>query len=166
MLNASIYNLLEGRIDDPAERVRSRYTIIEHITGKEADKKVVKEEIMEAYERQDKDLRILSYKILLEKFNSKYGVLGVKQKGLLREYINNITDTNKLKGYVQKEITAVRKSINISIKKINDVVVKIKLKEVSDQLGRIGKTKNIKDDHVLTLMRSYELIKEIKNVIK
>ena len=37
---------------------------------------------------KDGDLRILTYKTLLEKFNQKYSRLNTQQKSLLRAYIN------------------------------------------------------------------------------
>ena len=44
---------------------------------------------------KDKDLRILSYKVLLEKFNKKYtNLTSDEQKKVIKGYISNISNTN------------------------------------------------------------------------
>lgn len=169
-LNASIYNILESKynskVQNPTVSMKSRFFITEHIlenknTATEAGTNVIKE-----YSRQDKDLRLLSYKILLEKFNSKYGKLTVKQRTLLREYINNISNSSTLKKYVVSEITTINKALSILTNKVKDDVVKIKLQEVKQQLDLIKESKRIKDTHLVSLLRSYNLITELKNVVK
>ena len=47
-----------------------------------------------------------------------------------------------------------------------DSVVKIKLQEVSSQMKSMSIDNNIKDRYVISLMRTYDLIQEVKNVIK
>jgi len=109
----------------------------------------------------------LSYKILIEKFNEKWGDnLGAKQRTLLKEYINNISNTPKLKDYLSSEITKTTKTLNKLSTKIVDPIVKIKLQEVSTQIKNIDLENNVKDKYIISLMRTYDLIKEVKNVIK
>ena len=169
-LNASIYRVFEtsnsNKIHNPKNLVDSRYTIVEHITGKGQTRNHTHSKVLEAYRKQDKDLRILSYRILLEKFNSKYGSLDLKQKSLLKQYINNISNSTKIKDYIDKEITEVKKSILISSQKLDNKVIRIKLDEVANQLNKVRNEKKVNDKHILALMRSYSLKKEIKNVIK
>ena len=114
---------------------------------------------------ENEDLRILSYKILLEKFNKKYSKLDVKQKSLLKEYINNISNTNSLKEYIQKEIKYVRKELKSNKKNIKDKITKIKLNEAANSINKfcnIGSKKIVKDKAVVQLIRYYELIKELR----
>ena len=169
-LNASIYKLFESknkkRFSNPSGVMKSRLFLTEHILEKHGSTKNAKENIIKEYSKQDQDLRLLSYKILLEKFNSKYGKLNVKQKSLLKEYINNITNNSTLKNYIVKEINTVNNALRLLTPKIKDSVVRIKLQEVSQQLKLIKKENKILDKHLVSLLRSYNLIKELRNVIK
>jgi hypothetical protein len=160
--NASVFMLMEG--STPSKLIKFRYNIVESITGK---KKSKLNESHSLYQEQDKDIRLLSYKILIEKFNEKWGDnLGAKQRNLLKEYINNISNTPKLKDYLYSEIVKTTKTLNKLSTKIADPIVKIKLQEVSTQIKNIDLEKNIKDKYIISLMRTYDLIKEVKNVIK
>jgi hypothetical protein len=162
--NASIYCLLEGK-STPSKSIQYRYNLVESIMGSKPGKK--QEESHDIYQEQDKDIRLLSYKILLEKFNSKWGkALTKDQKSLLREYINNISNTSKLKQYLHKEIGSTVKEITGLSKKVKNKVVKIKLMEVISQLKKIREDKNVKDKYIVSVMRGYDLIGELNNVIK
>ena len=169
-LNASIYTLLESKnikkVQNPSAIMKSRFYLTEHILDKFGSTKNNKDKIIKEYTKQDEDLRLLSYKILLEKFNSKYGKLNVKQKSLLKEYINNINNNSSLKKYLISEITIVNKAIGLLKNKVSNNVVKIKLNEVSQQLNLIKKENKIRDKHLVSVLRSYNLIKELRNVIK
>ena len=103
---------------------------------------------------------------MIEKFNNKYGNLTSEQKTLLREYINNISNTQKLKKYIHTEINSTSKSIRNLSKKVDDNIVSIKLNEVADQLQLVKKERKVKDKHMLSVLRAYDLVKEIKNVVK
>ena len=161
--NASIYCLFEGA--SPSNQVRFRYSLVEAITNSKKEKSRV-DETYDIYKKQDKDVRMLSYKILLEKFNEKYGELGRKQKSLLKEYIENISNTQKLKEYIHTEINTTTKKLDKASKFVKNKVVRIKLKEVSNQLKNIKGEKSIKDSHFISVLRTYDLIKEVANVIK
>jgi len=161
--NASVYCLFEGK-NTPTKEVKYRYNLVETIVGKTGKKL---KESHDIYQKQDKDIRLLSYKILLEKFNKKWGKsLTNAQKSLLKEYINNISNTSKLKQYLHKEITSTAKSLAILTKKVNNKVVKIKLMEVISQLRGIKKDKNVRDKYIISVLRGYDLIGELKNVTK
>ena len=162
--NASIFCLFENKTS-PSQSVKFRYSLIESITNKKVKKSRI-DETYQIYSQQDKDIRILSYKIMIEKFNSKYGSLDRDQKALLREYINNISNTEKLKTYLHSEITKTASEVKQLSKKVNDSVVSIKLNEVVTQLKLIKKERKVQDKHMLSVMRAYDLIKEVNNVIK
>lgn len=165
-MNASIAKTLDSTYTNPADKVRSRYTIVESITGKSVEIKKQKAEVIKEFSKGDKDLRILSYNILLEKFNNKYGKLGMPQKKLLKEYINNVSNTEKLKKYADTEVIKIAKVLGKLQKGVPNKIVKIKLGEVKSQLLNIQGEKKLKDLHLVSLLRSYDLIKELKNVSK
>jgi hypothetical protein len=83
---------------DPKQVVNSKITLLEHLTQKEIINKE-NEEIKE-FLQESKDIRILTYRMLIEKFNDKYNNFTPQQKVILKEYINNINDSAKLKKVV------------------------------------------------------------------
>jgi hypothetical protein len=118
---------------------------------------------MEEYRKQDEDLRAVSYKLLVESFNNKYKNLSSQQKGLLKEYINNINNTGKLSEYVNGEVFNLVNSLKEVGSKISDKVTKIKLAETISNIKKIKSVKRIKEQHLSALMMSYELLAELKN---
>jgi len=161
---ASVYKILEYQeTDSPVEMVNCKYTIIENITGKEVQKEEVGDNI-KTFIAEDKDVRLTAYKYLINRFNDKYSTLNSKQKGLLREYINNVSSTEDLTKYVVNEIKDILKVLNVYNKKVDDKVVKIKLNEVSNLLKSMVNVKSVNDNHILSLLRYYELLKELKKV--
>ena len=161
---AAIYKMFEYTIaDHPTESVNNRYAIVEHITRKDAAKNAVKNEMSE-FIKQDKDVRLLSYKILVDKFNEKYYDLNEGQKSILRNYINAVSEGTELKSFIVKEVNKLQNSLKTLTSKVDDKVVKIKLTEVTNLLNEILVAKSIKDTHILSLLRYHELIKELKKV--
>ena len=120
---ASIFNLLENKNASPLSIVNSKVTLLEHITGKTLENKPKKDVVMEDYAKYDKDTRLLTYKVLLEKFNDKYSSLGENQKNLLKEYVNSVTNSPALKSFINKEIKTVKKIITGYSKKVEDKAV-------------------------------------------
>lgn len=165
-LYASIYRIFEGaNVSKVAEVVRSRYTLIEHLTRKRnTDLKNLVESATEEYLKQDEEVRLLAYKLMLDKFNEKYANLSAKQKSILREYINNVSNNSVLKAFVIEESTTLKTRLSKLISKVDDRITAIKLTEVHNMLGKLQKIKSVKEDHVLSLLLYYELIKELKNV--
>lgn len=166
---ASIYKVFESKNIkdyDVKDIFNSKITLIENITSKPAklvERKDEANKIVESYKKQDKDLRLLTYKILVETFNKKYSNLDENQKGLLKQYINNITNTTGFKSYVEKEIPTIVSELKTLSKSINDKVTKIKLAETISVLNKTKIGKVVSDNHVSSLMISYELIKELKD---
>jgi len=161
---ASIYKIFEyAESENPADIIRSKDTIIEHVTNIKSttDKKVVNEDIT----KEDKEIRILASKLMIDKFNQKYKALTSDQKALLREYVNSITDSPALKTFIEKRIPTIKNELKTLSKKIDNKVTAIKLNEVTNMLDKISSAKVIKESHVLSLLRYYELIGEIKKVI-
>jgi hypothetical protein len=169
---ASIYKIFEVTTSneqyEPTDIVNSRFTIAENIINSSIQNKdsKLKDAVMEEYKRIDEDLRAISYKLLVESFNAKYKSLTAEQKGLLREYINNINNTGKLNEYVNGEIGKIMTGLKGAGVKITDKVTKIKLAETISNIKKIKSVKRIKEEHLSALMMSYELLKELKDKIK
>jgi len=164
---ASIYKIFESKKMkdyDVKDVFNSKITLIESITSKPMSSSTIKKDtLVENYKKQDKDLRLLTYKILVETFNKKYSNLNESQKSLLKEYINNLTNTTGFKSYVEKEIPNIVKELKSIQSKVKDKVTKIKLAETASVLSKTKIGKVVSDNHVSSLMMSYELIKELKS---
>ena len=169
---ASIYKIFEVASTDeqydPTDIVSSRFTITESIINSSIQNKdaKLKDLVMEEYKKQDEDLRAVSYKLLVESFNNKYKNLTNEQKGLLREYINNINNTGKLNEYVSNEITKLINGLKEVGSKITDKVTQIKLAETIANVRKVKSVKKIKEQHLSALMMTYELLSELKQSIK
>ena len=168
---ASIYKIFEVASTDeqydPTDIVSSRFTITESIINSSIQNKDIKlkDLVMEEYKKQDEDLRAVSYKLLVESFNNKYKNLTNEQKGLLREYINNINNTGKLNEYVSNEITKLINGLKEVGSKITDKVTQIKLAETIANVRKVKSVKKIKEQHLSALMMTYELLSELKQSI-
>tara|TARA_R110001592_G_scaffold7457_7_gene41818 strand:- start:1491 stop:2333 length:843 start_codon:yes stop_codon:yes gene_type:complete len=159
-LNASTFKLFEyAEADDPKEYVSSKYTLIEHVQTN-----AKKPEIAPSLTSEHKDVRILASKLVVDKFNEKYSNLGASQKKLLKEYINNVTNSVKLKTYILSETTKLKDKITSLTSIIPSKVIKIKLNEVANLLSELAKKHNVEDKDVLTMLRYYELVNELKKV--
>ena len=169
-LLASIYNVFQNETSQDeynAEQVmNSKFTVLEHITNNNLEKNKVSDKVLKEYSKKDKDLRLLTYKILVDKFNKKYKKLDESQRGLLKNYINNISNTNQMRQFVNEEVGKVKKVLQYHLPKVQDKVTKIKLYEAVNQIENLTKGIVIEEKQVLTLMRYYELVKEIENVHK
>ena len=167
-VHASIYKLfLSESLEalNPLDEVDSNFTIIEHITGRKMTKDVKKDaEVIKEFKNQDKDLRLLSYQLMVDNFNKKYKTLNTPQKNLLKEYINNISNTNSLREFVNDEVTNIKEALNSRVSNVDDDITRIKLNEAIKQIDNLQKGKIVKDKQVVSLMRYYELIKELDNV--
>lgn len=165
---AAVYNLIEAHNSlefvEPQHLIDNKITLLEHITRKEVNKEGVKDRVMEEFNNMDKGTRILAYKMLLEKFNSKYATLSDHQKLILKEFINNITNTTKLRDFVNKNFSIITEEINKLIPTVADQTTQIKLAEVVTLLQPLDKTQNVKDENIISLLQYYQLIEELKSV--
>jgi lipase chaperone LimK len=84
----------------------------------------------------------------------------------LKNYINNVSNTGKLKEHVQLATAKITKSLRANLPKVNDEIIKVKLQEVIVQLLAINEAKAIKDSQVLSIMRAHELAQELRRVVK
>ena len=162
-LYASAYKLFEYTTISPENKTESFFNLVECVTTKGNNIKL--SETVGTNLPNDSDLRVLTYRTLLEKFNQKYTKLNLSQKNLLRAYINNVSNTSSLKEYIEKEIPKIKKGLSKYSKNLKDDVVKIKLKEAVnsiDKLCGVTESKFVEDTTVVQLMRYMELLKELK----
>ena len=161
---ASIFTLFEyNKSLSPDQKTESFFNIVEHVTTD--DKSIKLSETVQTLP-DDEDLRILTYRTLLEKFNQKYTKLSGAQKNLLREYINNVSNTNSLKDTLKEIVKGLKEDLKQHSKNLQDEVVKIKMSEAiksADKFCGINdKSDVVKDEYVVQTMRYLELLKELK----
>ena len=160
---ASIFNLLENKEATALSIVNSKVTLLEHITEK-IENNSKKDTVLENYNNQDKDTRLLTYKVLLEKFNEKYSGLQENQQTLLKEYVNSVTNSPALKSYINQEIKGVKQSLARYSKKVEDKAVAVKLNETKEMIKPLSKKSSVSDDNVINLLNYYELVNELKTI--
>jgi len=159
---AALNNLIENQSSEkvaPETVINNKLTILEHLTKTPVT--IQADELMEEYKGYSKDLRILTYKMLLDKFNEKYDHLTGKQKEVLREVITSVDNTDKLKEYYNGRITEVQNLLEGKITKIKDEVLKIKITEVLKYVKPLEKTEKVTNDCIINLLQYYELVNEL-----
>jgi len=164
---AAAYTLFEVAMDnkfvEPKQVVINKLTILEHITKKQ----LIKEEVTEVateLNKEDKNVRLLAYRMLIEKFNSKYANLSTRQKSVLKEFINNISNPEHLKVYINENLNKVKTELTTLVKQVDDKTTQIKLNEVISLIKPISNKSSVKDEHLVTLLQYQQLAEEIKSV--
>jgi len=167
-LHASIYKTFVAEAQDKGKSIMNiqdvasaRFTLLEHLLGHSRKAELKESALLEEYKSQSEDLRLLAYKILIDRFNEKYEDLNDKQKNLLREYINDSANKHTLLTYVKQEVPMLQKELRTKIRDVKDRVVQIKLNEVVLQLDGIGKKNMVKDNEITSLMLAYQIEKEL-----
>ena len=164
---ASLYTLIEGYNSNNIntdQLINNKVTLLEYLTKQEVNTENVKEDVLQEFQTYDKDLRILTYKILLEKFNTKHDNLSTEQKQVLKEFINSVDSTNGLRDFFNTKINELKLTLNTEVKSIKDKATKIKVTEVSKMLVELDKNSKVNNDNLVDLLQYYELVKEIKSV--
>jgi len=165
---AALFCLLEAQnnnnLIDPQLLIDNKTTILEHLTSQVQNEEEVKDTLIEEYSKYDKDLKLLTFKILLEKFNSKYRTLLPEQKNILKEFITSVNSQSRLRNLVNDEIKKITFSINEHSIKVKDEVIKIKLDEISKSIKPLSNKDRIKDSHLVNLMQYYDLTNELKTL--
>ena len=163
--NASVYKIFEYASDDnPKQYIECKSSLLEHLKTSSKNTNTTSTIVNEEYSKQPKEVRLLAWKLLVESFNNKYGSLSNKQRYILKEYINSVDNSEKLKNFVTKESKTLKKALN-SIK-ISDKIVKIKVNEVIKLTSKLQSSKTITESQILSLLRYYELHDELKKVFK
>ena len=163
---ASIYVLFESYTDkkfkNPETIISSKISILEHLTRSKDSANL--SPIVEEFLQQDKASRVLVQKVMLEKFNKKFAKLTDEQKEVLREYIQSVSDSTKLKKFLDEKFKQVRLDLLGLQKSIDEPVTKIKVQEVITLINPILESKKIKDEQVSALLQYQELVNELKKV--
>jgi hypothetical protein len=163
---AAFYTLTEAQqsseLISPDQIVSNKYTILEHLTLGPVDQEKVKDEVLQEFQTYDKDVRMLTYKILLEKFNGKYSDLYESQKEVLKEFITSVDSTPKLRTFYNNRIEMLKEELTKISKNITDKAVQIKLHEVLPLIVEIEKNQPIKNENIVDLLQYCELVEELK----
>lgn len=158
-LLASIYKLFEYKeLENPLEITKCRITILENVTTKTPNKLISETATIS---KEPKEVRLLSQKLLVEKFNKKYSDLNENQKVLLREYISNVSNTNNFKSLIQAEAVHIKEIFQKNMFRVKDTALKIKLKEIVNLLDEYTDIKKIEENHVSAILRYYSLIEDL-----
>ncbi len=164
-LLASTYVLFESTnskgFGNPESIITSKITILEHITST-PDSKMSLSPLVEELMSLDKGTRALTYKIMLEKYNTKFDNLSKDQKEVLKEFINSATNAPKLKDFINSKFKGISTILKENIDKIEEPALKIKIQEVINLIEPILETRKLKDDHLVALLQYLELSKEIE----
>ena len=162
---AAFYTLIESyntkKLIDPNQIIDNKVTLLEHLTSSNVERENVREDVMEEFKSQDKDIRTLTYYVLLEKFNDKYSSLNSKQKHILKEFIESVDNTPQLKEFYNKEVNYIKEEIIKQLKNTSSEVIKIKLNEVSSLIKELDKRTVIKSDHLVDLLQYHSLLEEL-----
>jgi hypothetical protein len=166
---ASLYCLLEAQNNDissidPNSLVNYKSTLLEHLTTAVQDPLEVKDTLIEEYSKYDKDLKMLTFKIMLEKFNDNYKDLLPEQKNILKEFITSVNSQKRLRNVINEELLKIATAVGKLSTKVKDEVIKIKLDEVSKSIKALKKTDKITDNHLVNLMQYYDLVNELKSL--
>lgn len=165
-VQAAIYTLIESsdnKLSNTENIINNKLVVLEHLTAT-AKKENKKEDSIVELEQQDKDTRILTYKILLEKFNSKYADFSNTKKSILKEFINSVDNPVKLKEFYNIKVSELKNELTTLNKKTKNEVTKIKLNETINILVELGKNDKINNDHMVNLLQYCDLLEELKQI--
>ena len=164
---AAFYTLLEmyDGVNQPEANqvISNKLILLEHLTSAPLTT-VAKDTLMEEFKSYDKDIRMLTYRALLEKFNSKYANLNEGQKSVLKEFINSVDNPSKLKDFYNTKVTEIKSDLTKLNKKVKDKTTQIKINEVSNILVTLEKNDKISNDDMTNLLHYYELLEELRKV--
>jgi len=165
---AAIYTLIEAYNSDKKsiheQVINNKLSLLEHLTSSAIKTKKSDSFINEEFAKYDKDTRILTYKILLDKFNSKYSNFSVDKKLILKEFINSVDNTNKLKEFYNTKINSFKNSLVTLNKKTKNPVTKIKINEVTNLLVELNKNDKVTNEHIVNLLQYCDLVEELQQV--
>ena len=167
-INAAFYTLLEianslNQIN-PEQIITNKVTILEHLTAASIKENKLRDEVMEEVNNSDKDVRFLTYKILMEKFNEKYDSLTSNQKIVLKEYINSVDNSTRLKEFYSEKIKDIKSQLKDLNSKTESPATQIKINEIISIIKLPTKTKKVTDDDLVDLLQYYDLINELETV--
>ena len=164
---AAFYTLLEinnAQNSNPDQIITNKVTILEHLTAAQITESKVKDDVMDEFEKADKDVRFLAYKMVLENFNTKYDELHHKQKLILKEYITSVDNTSRLKEFYTNKVNEIKEELTSLNKQTKNQVTKIKINEIISLVTPTAKNTKITDNDLVDLLQYYDLINELETV--
>jgi hypothetical protein len=165
---AALYTLVEiynsDMLSNPDQIISNKIAILENLTTKQVDKKKVEDDLLTEFQSYDKDLRILTYRVLLEKFNGKYASLNDNQKSVLKEFINSVDSTPKLRDFYNTKVGEIKEQLTKLSKKVTEKAVQIKLTEVNKMISPLDKTSKVGNDDLVNLLQYFALLEELEKV--
>jgi len=163
---ASIYTILESQNSkslDTKQLIINKINLLEYLTAKSLSDSKAPKSLIQEFMKEDKEIRLLAYKLMVEKFNNKYQSMSERQKSVLKEYITNISDTKNLKIYLNDQLSQIKTELTELKESTKDQVVKIKLEEVLKFVSPIKENQSIKDEVITGILQYFDLIDELKN---
>lgn len=162
---ASIYTIFESQHSktiDTKQLIINKINLLEHLTKQDLSDSKAPKSLVEEFMKEDKEIRLLAYKLMVEKFNAKYQNMSERQRGVLKEYITNISDTKNLKTYLNEQLEQIKTELTELKESTQDQVVKIKLDEVLKFVSPIKENQSIKDETITGILQYFDLIDELK----
>jgi hypothetical protein len=163
---AALYTLIEAEhttdATNPTQLIDNKFTLLEHLSTPVVKEEKAKDEVLQEFQTYDKDIRLLTYKILLEKFNGKYSGLHESQKEVLKEFITSVDSTPKLRTFYNNRIQMLKEELAIINKTVTDKAVQIKLTEVLPLIVEVEKNQPIRNENIVDLLQYCELVEELK----
>jgi hypothetical protein len=167
-VHAAFYTLLEivnsPQTVDHEQTIDNKVTILEHLTAAQIKPSIVKDDVMDEFNKSDKDVRFLAYKMVLENFNVKYDTLHQNQKVILKEYITSVDNTSRLKEFYTNKINEIKEELLTLNSKTKNKVTKIKINEIISIITPPAKNAKITDNDLVDLLQYYDLINELETV--
>ncbi|MFY7987944.1 MAG: hypothetical protein ACOVNP_03610, partial [Flavobacterium sp.] len=128
---------------DPDQAINNKVTILEHLTAAKIEENKVRDEVMGEFEKADKDVRFLAYKLVLESFNTKYNDLHPRQKEILKEFITSVDNKPRLKEFYTAKVVEIKEELAALNAKTKNEVTKIKINEIINIIQVPAKTAKI-----------------------
>jgi hypothetical protein len=164
-IQAAFYNLVEiintPTNPTPENIINNKITILEHLTAAPIEEKKIRENILEEL-NHDKDTRILAYRIIMEKFNTKYDDLNLHQKSILKELITSIDNTPKLKEFYISKSNEIKNDLKILNTQTKDPATKIKINEIISLIKPLNKNSRVTDENLINLLQYCDLLNELE----
>ena len=163
---AAFYTLVEiqntDALVDANIIVNNKMTLLEHLSTSQINTEKVEAEVLREFQSYDKDTRMLTYRILMEKFNGKYTNLYESQKEILRQYINSVDSTPVLKEFYNSKVVEVKTALTELKSKVTDKAVQIKINEVTNLITELDKTAKVSSEDIVNILQYFELYEELK----
>ena len=166
---ASVYTLFESQnspSSDTKQIILNKINLLEHITQDSIKDIQAPQSMVQELMNEDKEIRLLTYKLLVEKFNKKYQGLSERQKDILKEYVSSISDSSNLRKFLNAKLKEIKQELIEQTEKVQDKVTKIKAEEVIKFIKPLKEGIAIKDETITGLLQYCELIDELKRVSK